>query len=79
VIYIVLQRWYRKRYEDYLFKNKNDLYNLFNFIEMQRRKGASESDIHGKLKKAGWSSEQIKYSMRKHAGKRTGMPFGKKE
>ena len=28
--YVVLQKWYAKKYENYLFKNKNDLYNLKN-------------------------------------------------
>jgi PKD repeat protein len=72
-VYMILQRWYKKRYEDYLFRNKTDLYNLFHYIETQKRKGVSEGEIHNKLKKAGWSSEQIKYSMKKRAGKRTGM------
>ena len=73
IVYIILQKWYKRRYEGYLFKNKNDLYNLFNFIELQRKKGTHESEIHGKLKRAGWNSEQIKYSMKKHSGLRTGM------
>ncbi len=36
-------------------------------------KGVNENDIHDKLKKVGWDSEQIKYSMKKYSGKRTGM------
>ncbi len=73
IVYIILQRWYRHRYEGHLFKNKNDLYNIFNYIEMQRRKGTHERDIHSKLRNTGWNSEQINYAMKKHSGKRTGM------
>lgn len=73
IVYIILQVWYKKKYEGHLFKHKNDLYNIFHFIEVQRGKGIHERDIHAKLKKAGWNSEQIKYSMKKHSGKRTGM------
>ncbi len=65
VIYIIMQSWYKRRYESYLFKNKNDLYNMLHFIEGQRRRGIQEGEIHEKLKKAGWTSEQIKYSMKK--------------
>lgn len=80
ILYVVLQIWYKKRYEGFLFKNKNDLYNLFSFIETQRRNGISEMDISSKLRKAGWNPEQIRYSMRKHSGKSTGMfeiPIGR--
>ena len=73
VAYILMQRWYRHRYEGHLFKNKNDLFNILNFIDLQRNKGIDEKEIHVKLKKTGWSSEQIKYAVRKHSGKRTGM------
>ncbi len=73
IVYIILQGWYKRKYEGHLFKNKNDLYNLFHFIEVQRGKGIAEGDIHEKLKKAGWDGEQIKYSMKKYSGKRTGM------
>jgi len=73
IAYIILQKWYKRRYEDYLFKNKNDLYNLLHYIEAQRKKGVHESEIHYKLKNSGWNSEQIKYATRKHSGLRTGM------
>ena len=73
VTYIILQTWYKRKYEDYLFKNKNDLYNLLHYIEAQRKKGVHESEIHYKLKNSGWNSEQIKYATRKHSGLRTGM------
>ena len=73
ITYIVLQRWYKYRYEKYLFKNINDLYNLITYIENSNKKGLKISEIKDKLKKAGWSSEQIIYAMKKFHGKRTGM------
>ncbi len=73
VIYIILQEWYKRKYEDQLFKNKNNLYNLVVFIENSRKSGKTDKQISNELKKSGWSSEQITYALKKHAGKRTGM------
>lgn len=73
IVYIVLQEWYKKRYENYLFKNKNDLYNMINYVNNAKRKGLENKQIEENLKKAGWSSERIVYVMKKYAGKRTGM------
>ncbi|MEX2017143.1 MAG: PKD domain-containing protein [Candidatus Pacearchaeota archaeon] len=73
VVYIILQIWYKRKYEDHLFKNKNDLLNLFHYIESQRKKGIHESEINNKLKNSGWNGEQIRYAMRKHSGLGTGM------
>lgn len=80
VIWVILQIWYKRKYESYLFKNRNSLYNLVNYIEVEKRKGTDKRKIASKLKKAGWKSEQIRYVMKKYAGKRTGMfelPIGK--
>jgi PKD repeat protein len=74
VIYIVLQIWYKKKYEEYLFKNRNNLYNLVNYIKTSFANGMKESEIERNLKKAKWNSEQIRYAMRKYHGKNTGMP-----
>ena len=89
VAYIIVQEWYKRKYEDYLFKNKNSLYNLISYIESAKVKHIKAKEISSKLKEAGWSSEQVRYIMRKYVGKRTGMfeiPlekilnfFGKKE
>jgi len=73
VVYIILQEWYKNRYETYLFRGKNNMYNLINFIESQKKQGVDESEIENKLKKAGWNWEQIRYVTRKYSGKRTGM------
>lgn len=73
IFYIILQEWYKKKYESYLFKNKNDLYNIVSYVHAEKNKGAEPEVISKKLKKAGWNSEQVKYVMRKYAGKRTGL------
>src|SRR3989339_700608 len=73
VAYIILQEWYKKKYEDYLFKNKNHLFNLINYIQNSKQSGMSDQDITFNLKKEGWTMEQIIYVLRKYAGKRTGM------
>ena len=73
-IYAVLQQWYKKRYESYLFKNPADLYNIINFIYNSRKAGIDDGETGGKLRKAKWKNEQIAYAFRKLAGKRTGMP-----
>lgn len=79
--YLILQEWYKRKYESYLFKNKNELYNLVSYIESANKRNLSGAEIASKLRKIGWSSEQVKYIMRKYSGKRTGMleliPLGK--
>ena len=72
-VYILMQEWYKKKYENYLFKNKNDLYNMVNYVNSAKRKGLKKSEIEKNLKKSGWSSEKVRFVMRKYAGKRTGM------
>jgi len=73
IAYIVLQKWYSKKYEDYLFKNKTDLYNLIAYIESSKSNGVENDKIISNLRKAGWSSEQMRYIIRKYLGKGTGM------
>ncbi len=74
ITYILLQLWYQKKYEEYLFKNKNDLYNLTEFIKNAKEKGMSEKEIKDNLKKVGWNGEQINYVFKKLAGESL-MPF----
>ena len=76
----------KRKYEEHLFKNRNNLFNLITYIEHARKKGLKGNEISKKLKKSGWNSEQIAYALKKHAGKRTGMAeipikfrFGKKK
>lgn len=73
VAYILLHKWYDKRYEQSLFPNKNNLYNLITYINNQKTQGIAEEKIRDNLRKAKWSSEQIRYVMRKYLGKNTGM------
>lgn len=73
VVYFVLHSWYDRRYEDYLFKDKNSLYNLVVYINNSKKKGVPNDKIESSLRKAKWSSEQIRYVMRKYAGRRTGL------
>lgn len=73
IAYIIMQEWYKRRYENYLFKNRNDLYNLVSYIENMKKRGIDNNEVSSRLKKTGWSSEQVRYVMRKYHGKRTGM------
>jgi hypothetical protein len=73
VLYIIAQEWYKRNYENHLFKNKNDLYNLINFIYNSRVSGLKDGEIRKKLRETGWSHEKITYALKKIDGKRTGM------
>jgi hypothetical protein len=73
IVYFILQKWYSSKYEAFLFKDKNEFYNLAAFIENAKRSDQSDSDMEKRLKKAGWSSEQVKFAMKKYSGKETGM------
>jgi PKD repeat protein len=72
-LYLILQKWYKTKYEKYLFK-AGDLHNLILFATNSLRKGEEEKDIKEKLKKAGWSSEQVDYVFKKIKGGGIGMP-----
>ena len=72
-LYIFLQEWYKHNYEIHLFKNRNDLYNLMNFIQNARKQGLNDTDLRKKLKSSRWSGEQINYTINKLDGKRVGM------
>lgn len=72
-LYIALQEWYKRHYESYLFPNKDDLYNLINFIYNSRNSKLSDDIIKKKLSSNKWSGEQIHYAFKKIDGKRTGM------
>lgn len=73
VAYVFLQHWYKTKYETYLFKDRNFLFNLIHYIDTQKKKGVTDNEIFKRLKKQGWNSEQIDYVIRKYLGKRTGM------
>jgi uncharacterized protein (UPF0333 family) len=73
IAYVIIYQWYKRKYEKYLFKNRNDLYNIVTYVNNSKKKGLENRKIIRNLKKAGWSSEQMRYIMRKYEGKRTGM------
>jgi PKD repeat protein len=73
-IWVILQIWYTRKYESYLFKDRNHLYNLVNYIGDAKKKGEGDGEISSKLKKSGWDSEQVRYALRKYERKNTGLP-----
>jgi len=70
ITYIALQMWYRRKYENYLFKNRNNLYNIMTYIQNAKKKGMQREDIIKNLKKASWTREQISYAMQKYEKKK---------
>jgi len=70
IAWIFIQKWYASKYEHYLFKNKENLNNIINYIVVAKQKGIDEKTMLENLKKVGWTSEQIKYVLEKYA-KRT--------
>ena len=73
ISYVIIYQWYKRKYEKYLFKNRNDLYNIVTYVNNAKKKGSNNKKISRNLKKAGWGSEQIRYIMKKYEGKRTGI------
>ncbi len=71
--YIILQEWYKKHYESRLFPNKNQLFNLINFMNTSMNQGLKKKEILGKLKEMSWKKEQLIYAWKKLNGKKTGM------
>lgn len=79
IIYLLLNKWYKEKYENYLFKNKNDLYNIVSYVHKAKQHGKKDDEIAKDLRKSGWSSEQVNYVMKKYSGKKWGMiDFAKK-
>ncbi len=76
IVYLFMSAWYKNDYENYLFRNKRNLYNLLSYVHNSKRNGMNETQIHERLKKAGWNSEQITYALNKHSGRRNELPFG---
>jgi len=81
VFYTFLQIWYKRNYENHLFGDQRQLYNLLMYITNARARGKKDGDIKRELSKQGWSSERLTYVFRKSRGQRTGMieiiPFDK--
>ncbi len=73
IAYTFLSVWYKRKYETYLFKNRNDLYNLISYVDIAKKKGEGEEQMKNNLKQSGWTGEQVTYVLKKYSGKRTGM------
>ena len=73
IIYTILQVWYRRRYERYLFKDDRQLYNLLMYVTNARARDMKDSRIAAVLRERGWSSERVSYIIKKSRGKRTGL------
>ncbi len=71
--YIFMKEWYKRKYEGTLFKDRNDLYNMVNYVNNAKKKGLNDTEIRKNLKKAGWNNERIRYVMKKYGGKNTGI------
>ncbi len=74
IIYIILQEWYKKHYEQSLFKNPDEVYNILTFIQLSREGKIDDGTIKKKLSENKWTGEQISYAFKKIDGKRTGLP-----
>ena len=70
IVWVLIKLWYKRKYENYLFKNRNNLYNLLNYIDGEKKKGLKEREIASKLRKAGWNYEQVGYALKKYSGKK---------
>ena len=73
VLYVIMQVWYSKRYEKFLFKKPNEFFNIMTYINNSKAKGMSDTQIKVNLRKAGWSNEQIDYALKKYKGQPTGL------
>jgi len=70
VAYIIIQAWYKRKYENYLFKNRNNLFNIMAYIQNAKKRGMPREDIIKNLKKSNWKKEQINYALNKYEGKK---------
>lgn len=77
--YILIGKWYQRRYESFLFKDRNDLYNIINYVHSSKNKGMKEADIEKNLRKSKWTGEQIDYVMKRYAGQKVGIPGFKRK
>jgi len=69
----MFRRWYKNKYENHLFKDKNHLFNMAHFINNSKTKGMDKEEISRKLKQSKWSNAQVDYAMKKYSGKGPGM------
>lgn len=74
VAYMLLKKWYKTKYEKYLFSDRNNLYNVMIYVNNSKKQGLDNGEIKQNLSRAGWTGEQIRYILRKFENKSTGMP-----
>ncbi len=72
--YVGLQYWYEVHYENKLFGDRRQLYNLLMFLANGRIQGKKIPQMRSMLLSQGWSTERVNYAMKKAVGKRTGLP-----
>lgn len=73
VAYSGLQIWYKRHYENYLFKDRSQLYNMLMYISNARARDVGDLRIRAELLAKGWMSERVNYVMKKSLGKSVGM------
>jgi hypothetical protein len=64
--FFIIRFLYIRKQENYLFKNKNNLYNLMNYIQKSKKQGKTNAEIYRQLKKIGWDSAQARYAIDKY-------------
>jgi PKD repeat protein len=81
ILWGLLQVWYKRRYEGYLFKDRRNLYNLVMYVTNARARQINDLRTRSELRAKGWSSERVDYVIKKSRGQRVGMfeilPLGK--
>ena len=81
ILYGLLQVWYKRRYEGYLFNDRRHLYNLVMYVTNGRARGIGDLRMRSELRSKGWSSERVDYAIKKSRGDKVGMyeilPIGK--
>jgi len=65
ILYLIMRRWYKTKYEEHLFKKPKNLLNLTTYVGSSKKKGIKKDEIKKRLKSVGWKSEQIDYAMKK--------------
>ena len=68
--YILINRWYKNKYEMHLFKTKNNLFNILSYINNSKKNGMPDTEIRARLRKSGWTGEQIDYAIKKYYGEK---------
>ena len=65
--FILYKRKEKVDEEKRLFGNKNNLYNLLNYIDNVKRRKMPDEEVRKSLRKSGWTPEQIRYAMKKYS------------